>query len=175
VPITHEPYVVRRIPQQEVTVRRLMLPMIALAIVACQPAAMELTDAQRAEVEQAVRQTVSDYLESWCTQEDLDGHMAYYADWAGAPFAGFESVEAIQAFAVSTWELWHTETFELGEVDVKVLGPDAAAARGSYYVIEDSLGVTRVRQDHDWTHLWVREAGQWKLLLAKVESRRTDL
>jgi len=154
--------------------RRTILPLMLFAV-ACQPATMELTDEQNAEIEEAVRRTVTDYLSSWWAQEDLEGHMSYYSDWAGAPFPGFESLEAIRSFAVSTWEAWDTETFGLGDVDVEVLGPHAAAAKGSYYVVEDSLGATRVRQDYEWAHLWVRQAGEWKLLLAKAASRRTDM
>lgn len=155
--------------------RRMLLLLAISVAAACQLATTELTDAQKADIAEAVKQAARDYRESFWARENMDEFMSYNSDWAGSPFSEFDSLDELRSSGSSTLEAWDTETLEWGDMDVIVLGPDAAAVKGSYYIVADSAGITRVRQDYDWADVWVRQAGQWKVLVVRYAVRRSDL
>ncbi|NIM52821.1 MAG: hypothetical protein GTN62_15215 [Gemmatimonadales bacterium] len=154
--------------------RKVLLLAIPLAA-ACRLATTELTDAHKADIAEAVEQAARDYRESFWTRENMDEFMSYNSDWAGSPFSEFDSLDELRSFGSSALEVWDAETLEWGDMDVMVLGSDAAAVKGSYYIVADSAGVTRVRQDYDWADVWVREEGQWKVLVVRYTVRRGEL
>jgi len=135
-------------------------------LAACQPATTELTDAQKAEIEAAVLEASVAYTEVY-HGEDVDGYMSYSSDWAGTPWGCCETLADLRSFAQTEWDRWDFESFENGEMKVMVLGPDAAAVAFTQMQVRvDSAGV-RQETAHELTFVWVREAGQWKLLVAK--------
>ena len=155
--------------------RCMILPLMLFAI-ACQPATTELTDAQKAEVEQSVRAALPEAIASWYDQASIDDYIGHHSDWAGSPWgcSGCESLDGLSTYAQDYWNRWDIDSYEDGEVGVMVLGPHAAVAKFSSNVaMTDTTGTHREwRFDQAW--LMVREAGQWKLMVAKNTGRRTD-
>jgi hypothetical protein len=150
---------------------RTLLPAMLVAVVACQPATMEMTDGQRAEVEAAVTQAAAEYNAQWRGQEDLDGYIAYASDWAGTPWGCCQTLDDLRTMATSSWERWDIESVEDDEMKVMVFSPDAAAVTSTGTSVRvDTAGVRQDQTFHIAT-LWVREAGQWKLLIAKNHVR----
>jgi hypothetical protein len=145
----------------------MILPLILGAAVACQPATMELTEEQKAEVEDVVKELAAKYSEAWMSDRDIDGYMHYASDWAGTPWGCCETLEDLRSYATRFWNRWDWESHELGEMSVLVLGPDAAAVTFTAVAVRvDSAGV-RSEVTNEIANLWVREAGQWKLLIGK--------
>jgi len=145
--------------------RHLALAVLSLAfLAACQPAATELTDAQKAEIEQAVIQAYQGYWNAWSAQESVDDYMGYYHDWAVAPLDGYESVEAVRSGTLESWAYFLSWEVELGETRVLVLGPDVAVLEGvSVSVLTDITGmVLELTQRSNW--VWVLRDGQWRIV-----------
>ena len=70
------------------------------------------------------------------------------------------------------WNRWDFDSHEDGEVGVWVLGPDAAVAKlVSNIAMTDTAGVHREWQFNQ-AMLMVREAGEWKLVVAKNAPHR---
>lgn len=153
--------------------RRTILPLVLLAAVGCQPATMEMTEEQRAEVEQSVRAAV---LEVWASfyNEDIAAYMDGHSGWAGSPWGCCETFDGLSTYAQDFWNRWDIDSHEEGEVSVMVLSPDAAAVR---FVAEIArTDTTGVHQEWRWDQamLMVREAGVWKLVVGKNTTSRTD-
>ena len=148
--------------------RRLALAVLSLAFLAtaCQPAATELTEEQKAEIEEAVAQAAIAHGVSWRAQEDIDEYMSYASDWGFVPW-NYESPDDWRSLTLRFWERWDWESHENRDVQVLVLGPDAAAVQMiGVGVIRDTAGVAVDRTSHI-KQVWVREAGEWKLLVAR--------
>ena len=147
--------------------RRLAFAVVSLALLAaCQPATTELTDAQKAEIEAAVLEASVAYTDVFHA-EDSDGYMSYNSDWAGTPWGCCETLDDLRSSVQTDWDRWDFESFENGEMEVMVLGPDAAAVAFTQMQVRvDSAGVRR-ETAHKLAFIWVRDAGQWKLLVAK--------
>lgn len=156
--------------------RRMILPLMLLVFVACQPAAMEMSDAQKAEIEQSVRAAVLEAWASWYDQAAIDDYVSHHSDWAGSPWpcGGCETLDGLRTYVQDYWNRWDIDSHEDGEVGVWVLGPDAAVAKlVSDVSMTDTAGVHREWQ-YNQAMLMVREAGEWKLVVAKNAARRTD-
>jgi len=145
-------------------VRRMILPLMLL-VVACQPATMELTEEQKAEIETAVLEASVAYTEVF-HGEDSDGYMSFASDWAGSPWGSAETLDELRTGVQAQWDRWDFE-FENGEMKVMVLGPDAAAVTFTQEQVRIDSAEVRQETAHKLTFVWVREAGQWKLLVAK--------
>ncbi len=147
--------------------RRLFTAVLALVLFsACRSTTYELTEGQKAEIEEAVKRAASEYLDLWFAQDDLETYMGKHSDWAGTPW-GFGSLNALRSYTEQFWQRWDFEVGDPGEMEVLVLGPDAAAvAWTTRYVRIDAAG-ERQERTVSFAHLWVRQEGQWKLLLAK--------
>jgi hypothetical protein len=137
---------------------------LAFLAAACQPATTELTDAQRAEIEQAVIQAYQGYWNVWTAQESVDDYMGYFHDWAVSPLDGFESIAAVRAETLELWAYYHSWDVELGETRVLVLGPDVAVLEGaSVSVVTDITGIAmELTQRSSW--VWVLRDGQWRIV-----------
>jgi hypothetical protein len=151
--------------------RRMILPLM-LIVVACQPAAMELTEEQEAEIEESVIQAVKAYGEAWAAEGDIEDFMAHVSDWT-VPWTGFESLDAAKQMIQSLWERDDFGSSEY-EFDVRVLGPDAAAVKATRVSAVTTAGGVSQEQTEDFAGVWVREDGQWKLLVIRQYGRRTD-
>lgn len=148
--------------------RRPALAVVSLAFLAtgCQPATMELTDEQKAEIEEAVLEASTEYTEVYHA-EDIDGYMSFASDWAESPWGCCGTLDGLRSFVTDYWDRWEFENVENGEMKVTVLGPDAAVVAFAQTRVQvDTTGEGR-EMASDLAFLWVREAGQWKLLLGK--------
>jgi hypothetical protein len=157
--------------------RRLALAALSLAFLAtaCQPATTELTDAQKAEIEQAVIQAYEGWWNAWTAHENVDDYMGYFHDWAIAPLAGFASVEALRSSSLEVWDGDRSWEAEVGDARVLVLGPAAAALEGAAVsVVTDTSGAS-VEWTQRLTTVWVLQDGQWKLLTGGFYTQRSPL
>ena len=147
--------------------RRLVLAGLSLAfLAACQPATMELTDAKKAEIEEAVLEASTEYTQVFHA-EDIDGYMSLASNWAESPWPCCGTLDGLRSFVTDIWNRWEFEEFENGEMKVTVLGPDAAVVAFTQTGVQvDTAGVRR-ETAADIAFLWVREAGQWKLVMGK--------
>ena len=146
--------------------RRFVLAASALTVLAaCQPATTELTEEQKAEIEAAVVEASVAYTEVY-HGKDFDGYMSFNSDWAGSPWGGAETLGELRSGVQAEWDRWDLE-HENGEMKVMVLGPDAAAV--TFTQVQVRIDSAEVRQEtaHKLAFVWVREAGRWKLLVAK--------
>jgi hypothetical protein len=146
--------------------RRLVFAVLSLAFLAtaCQPATTELTDAQKAEIEQAVIQAYQGFWNAWTAQQSVDDYMGYFHDWAVSPLDGYESIAAVRSEALELWAYYLSWEVELGETRVLVLGPDVAVLEGtSVSVVTD---ITRIVME--WTQksswVWILRDGQWRIV-----------
>jgi len=152
---------------------RMILPLMLFAI-ACQPATMELTDAQKAEIENAVRQVDSEFHATWSAREDIDAYMSYMSDWSSTSPFGDESLDALRTRVSAWWGAQSSVTIDRGEKRVLVLGPDVAAVEGTNVrVATDTTGVTRERTG-TYTRTWIRQNGEWKVFAQKGYSRTRE-
>lgn len=148
--------------------RRPALTVVSLAVLAtgCQPATMELTDEQKAEIEEAVLEASAEYTEVYHA-EDIDGYMSFASDWAESPWGCCETLDGLRSFVTDYWDRWEFENVDNGEMKATVLGPDAAVVTFTQTRVQiDTTGEGR-EMASDLAFLWVREAGQWKLLMGK--------
>ena len=152
--------------------RRLAFVVLSLVFLAtaCQPATTELTEEQKAQIAAAVMEASAAYT-AVHHAEDLDGYMSYNSDWAKSPWGCCATIDDLRSFILAQWDRWDWESWETGEMKVMVLGPDAAVVDFTEMQVQvDTAGVRR-ETANELAFLWVREAGQWKLLVAKQHSQ----
>ena len=145
--------------------RRLAFAAVSLAFLAtaCQPAATELTDEQKAAVADTVRQ-LSAEMQSAFDSKDAT-YFDYFSDWTTSSAAGNRSLEASHSFVQESIWANNTQTSESGQTRTRVLGPDAVVVeRAQVNIVTDSTGETR-EYDVLLSELWVREDTGWKALL----------
>jgi hypothetical protein len=131
-----------------------------------------MTPEQIAEIEAAVKQAATDQMNTWLAQEDLDAHVADHSAWAGNPWNGAITLEEMRERQARFWEQYDWAVVDPPEWEVRVLGPEAAAVKGTLEMTRtDTAGVV-LRYYAHWAELWVVEDGRWKLLIAR-ESEET--
>jgi hypothetical protein len=65
------------------------------------------------------------------------------------------------------WARWDYEQTPAPDWEVMVLAPNVAAAKGTAELTRtDTTGLVQ-RYVTDWAHVWVKEGGEWKMLVAK--------
>ncbi len=145
--------------------RRLALAVLSLAFLAtaCQPAATELTDEQRAAVADTVRQ-LSAEMQSAFDNKDA-AYFDYFSDWTTSSAAGSRAHEQNRsALLENNWPN-NTQTSQSGQTRTLVLGPDAVVVeRAQVNIVTGSTGETR-EYDVFLSELWVREDTGWKAVL----------
>jgi len=146
---------------------RLAVAAVALLLLAaCQPAATEFTEEQRAAVADTIRQLADTFFEDFRTL-DIDRAVAPFASdvvWAenGVLGANRDSLETAWSGVFAS--IREVTSGEWGEVHVKVLGPDAAAYTASFdWVGVDSTGA-QLGGSGVWTTIWQRTAEGWKIV-----------
>ena len=147
--------------------RRLALAALSLAflVTACQPATTELTEEQRATIEEEVRQMQDDAGDAYRAL-DFDRARSFLADdlrWAFSPvrFLTMEDLEpALRAYMSGISET----TLEDEDSFVRVLGPDAAVySWTSHETVVDVNGVSSSVRTAG-TFVWARVDGVWKVV-----------
>ena len=146
--------------------RRMILPLMLLIAVACQPATMELTDAEKAAIADTVRQVSAEKAAAWDSQ-DAERFFGYFADWSAFPMAGWQSLDAYRAEIDSFWPRFSSWVSNRTEVRTMVLSRDAVVLEGRQVApVTDTTGASG-----EWislyTELWVRDDAGWKVIMGK--------
>ena len=139
-----------------------------LLLAACQPTpAPEMTDTQRAAIEQVIRQQGEEYLAS-CASLDANRMFAHFAeDDASYVYNGVvdSSYEAISNHCRRVESMRELQG-EWDQVRVYVLSPDAAVFHGKFHVLHTySDGKTKYFPEAFWTVLYKHRDGEWKMVL----------
>lgn len=146
--------------------RRMILPLMLLVATACQPAATELTEEQRAAIADTVRQLADTFFEDFRAL-DFDRAMAPYGSelvWAenGVLAANRDSLDtAWRGLFASTQEV---TSGDWGEVHVKVLGPDAAVFTATFDWAGVDTSGAQIGNPGVWTTVWLRTDEGWKIV-----------
>ena len=146
-----------------------LLAVVVLMYVYTAPtqAPTEMSQAQIDQIETAVKQAATDQMNTWIAQEDLDAHVADHSDWAGNPWSGARSLQQMRDRQERGWAQYDWAVLAPPEWEVRVLGPEAAAVKGTLEMTRtDTAGVV-FRHFADWAQVWVVEEGLWKLLVAR--------
>ena len=147
--------------------RRMILPLMLLLAIACQPATMELTDAERATIADEVTAIQTQFWNDW-EAVNFDAAMAYYRTnpdpvwaWMGEVRSG---VEDLTALFRGILEGLARQELTVDDRQVVVLGQDAA------YVIDrisfsafDAEGAEAMSGRFVASVVWVRSNGEWKV------------
>jgi ketosteroid isomerase-like protein len=135
-------------------------------LVACQPAATELTEEQRTAIADTVRQLADAFFEDFRAL-DIDGAMVPWASefvWAenGVLGTNRDSLE-------TTWRglfaaIREVTSGEWGEVHITVLGPDAAVFTATFDWAGVDADGAPVGNPGVWTTVWLRTSEGWKIV-----------
>ena len=151
--------------------RRAILALTMTAIVACRPAASDLSQEQEAAVVEAVSAANAAYWDAW-RAADWDRGMAFYVDspefvWAagGVAYFGLDELEAARpGFAHVA-----SQTFTFRSTEIFVMAADAASVTATgTWTQTDTAGVTGPTREFAWTAIWVLRDGEWKTHLAHM-------
>jgi ketosteroid isomerase-like protein len=148
--------------------RRLMLPLLVFAIVACQPATTELTEAQKAAIAAEVDAVAADWWAAWAAAE-FDRGMSFIDAGPDAAWTWDEGTVYTRAEMDRTWrpDFAQTERQDLtfGDARTIVLAPDIAyTIRAVTGVATYTTGNTRPPLSTIETVVWIKRDGEWKVL-----------
>jgi ketosteroid isomerase-like protein len=147
--------------------RRMILPLMLFAFVACQPAAMELTDDERATIAQEVTAIHTEFWSVW-EEVDIERGMSYYRTdpdpvwaWNGEIRSG---VDNLGAWFGGTLAGLARQEITFDDRQVVVLDRDIAYVieRGSFSAF-DPEGVEMMAGQFAASVVWVRGSGEWKI------------
>jgi ketosteroid isomerase-like protein len=151
--------------------RRFLLAVPAtIALVACQPAAMELTDAMKAEIAAEVDATASEWWDAWAAV-DYDRGMRFFEDAPEAGWVGDEEnlhtvTEMRDAWAGVWGTDWRQQQIDFTHSRTIVLAPDIAYTIRQYTaVVTDTAGNVQPQTSGVETLVWVKRNSAWKVLL----------
>ncbi len=145
--------------------RRLAPAVLALAFMAtaCQPAATELTEEQKAAIADTVRQMADTFFEDF-RRLDTDGAMVPFRSitaWGENGVLGANRDSIITAWSGFFASLQEVTRGGWNEVHVNVLGPAAAVFTASFdWAGVDTTGA-EVGGSGVWTTVWERTAEGW--------------
>ncbi len=147
---------------------RIVLAVVGLAVMAgCQYASTEMTEAERGDIAAAVSEVATQNWRAWLAQEDVDEVLSVSSDWAGTPWSGTSSLDAMRNDMAVHWDRWDYDQNVEYDWDVNVLAPNVAAAKlTTDYVRTDVDGIVQ-NWTVNWATVWMLEDGEWKLLMAK--------
>jgi hypothetical protein len=148
--------------------RHILVALASAVLAACQPAASELTEEQRATIGESVVQ-LSAEMQSAFDNENPE-YFSYFADWFTSSAVGRRSIEMTRSGTMQDYWPNITQTSEAGETRTLVLGPDIVVLeRAQVNTVTDSTGNTTA-YDVRLSELWVRENDTWKALLYRFET-----
>ena len=147
--------------------RRMILPLMLFVFAACQPATMELTEEQKAEIAAEVNAIHTQFWDVW-KEMDVDRGMAYYYNSPELVFGmdgqvlwGWdEGMEMSQSFATTA----SGQVMNFAESRTTVLSADVVyiTDQGTRAMI-DMAGVTGPELPFAFTAVWVLRDGEWKV------------
>lgn len=136
---------------------------LLLLLTGCQASPAEMTDAERAEIVEAVSLT-ADVMLSLFDAED-PAYFDFYSEWAEYPSVSYPPLAEMSEFMEqSWWDRYDGRETEMGEVHALVLSPDAVLLeRTDVSTVTDSDG-RNLEQRWVGRQLWRQEEGEWKVL-----------
>ena len=152
---------------------------LLVLVSACQAPPPEMTDSQRAEIENAVSDAATAQQNDWIAQEDMDTYISHHSAWGLGVWPGVNSLDDLRTQQTTNWERWdYEQTGPLVEWEAQVLAPTVAAVRSSFQLTRtdttpDAVDPVRVF-DVDQAQVWVLEGAGWKLLVAKEKWTRAN-
>ena len=147
--------------------RRMILPLMLFALLACQPAEMELTDAERAAIRDTVTQLADEVFEAFRAR-DIDRFMAPYNSefiWAenGVLSINRDSIASAWRDLFASWR--DVTGGDWRDVHVGILGRDAAVFTATFdWTGVDSSG-SQIGASGVWTTIWAPTDEGWKIIL----------
>ena len=149
--------------------RRMILPLMLLAAVACQPATMELTDDDKAVIADEVNAINAEFWEVW-RAADFDRGVSYF-DSADFVFAYEGAVDYGLATFDAKWRPMYanvaSQTITLTDSRTIVLAPDVVCIMEvGTFTATDTLGVISPEGSFAMMSIWMRRDGEWKIHLA---------
>ncbi len=146
-------------------VSKVIVAAVAVSIIACQPAATELTDEQRAAIRDAVEQTWSGMMDA-AHARDADGIRAGYAEDVVAVLNGVIIEDFDARFELTRQWLSSLRALEgsYKNVHIEVLAPDVVVVtRNDDLTWTDSSGLEG-EWHSAWTGVFRRINGEWKII-----------
>ncbi len=156
--------------------RRFVLTAFALTMfAACQPATIELTEEQKAEIADEIRQVAAGMIEA-AEEVDIERWLSHWPPELEQRFqdqpALFVNRLSIYPTAESIRVAWEPSfaarsAHDIVTVDEYVAVLDADAALWVYegtYTVSDTLGNTTEPAPWTVSVVWVRQSGEWKAL-----------
>jgi hypothetical protein len=148
-----------------------------LVFAACQPATMELTDAEKATIVDEVNPIKADFWDAWRAW-DVDRGMSYYRN--SPDFVWADDGELVQGWttfneAVQSWNV-ESQAVTLSESIATVLAPNVVQfVEHGTYSITDTTGVTWPERTFAVSTLWVLRNGEWKVDFIHISRVRSEV
>jgi uncharacterized protein (TIGR02246 family) len=150
--------------------RRLTLSVLSLTfLAACQPAAIELTEEEKAGIAAEVDAVASDWWSAW-TAVDFDRGMSFYEDatetaWAGDGQVHY-SITGIEGHYRPFFAGLQRQNVNVIGSQTIVLAPDIVyTIRNTAIVAVDTAGTPGPETRYVETIVWVKRNTEWKVLL----------
>ena len=147
---------------------RMILPLMLLVAVGCQPATMELTEEQKATIVEELTQAFDDYAVV-VRQLDQDGVMGFFQQSADIAFAEYGAITLSWSALAETvrqgWPMYASvESFEWGDLHIQALAPNVAAVTTTFaFAASDTTGAP-ISVSGTFSTVWVQTDGEWKIV-----------
>ena len=150
--------------------RRMILPLMLFVVAACQPATMEMTDAEKVAVADEVNAINAEFWDVW-READFDRGMSYYYNSPDLAFAmegvvdyGYAEIDAKYRPGFASVA---SQTLTITDSRTTVLAPDVVCIMETAKMsLTDTAGVTGPETDFALTSIWVLRDGEWKIHIA---------
>ena len=161
--------------------RRLVLSAVSLAfLAACQPATTELTEEQKAAIEQEVRD-LDDDLIAFAGNAETEGFLSLFEQSEDLTFAMYGAVH-------NSWSTWdgivkrgfariaeaEVERCEWSNRHYQVLAPTVAVFTAVVRCFGPTAAGSPTLVDHTWSAVWAYPEGQWRIVNFAETYRRTE-
>ena len=146
----------------------LALTVLVFLVSACQPATSELTDADRALIEDALRAAHAEAAAA-VNELDVERFLSFFASGEDFAFAELGKIErSWSAFSDTTRAHWgvlaSVESFEWGELQIQILSKNAAVVTTSFDFSASDTAGNQFTASPTWTAVWLEQDGQWKMI-----------
>jgi len=150
--------------------RRMILPLLLLVAVACQPATMELTEEQRATVTDELTQAYTDVTDV-ISRFDGEAWLGYFESSGDMYFTEFGEIWSWSMLADTVrahWPGMQMTSFAWGDLNIQVLAPDVGIVTTTFDESFTDAEGTPMDMNGTFTAVWVRTDTGWKIVNASV-------
>jgi ketosteroid isomerase-like protein len=148
--------------------RRMILPLMLFMFAACQPATMELTDAEKAAIAEELTQAYDSYGTA-VRQLSQDGMLSFFQQSEDLTFAEFGTVyrswSALADLVHQSWPVYaNVQNFHWGDLHIQVLAPNVAAVTTTFdFAASDTTGAP-VAISGTASYVWLKTDSGWKIV-----------